>query len=330
MQAHCYKTFFNILSLSNMYNKKNLSDLYKKIKPVMDVSILVLLICLVLGLEIWHDKYEKDVHSKRTTIGEFTLLLHGLPHGKRYAGLPVRRKLLELMKEEGFDVASVNFAHNVSKYEKEKKKLGQKVTHHNTLQKKETESQTHHEPSSSLTDGSRELMGLLNQGQNEDPSQLGEATDRTKEAQLKRAPSRKMLKARKDILSFQKRIQVLETMFRKDDPESMIGKAFISFERLLHKRQCLKTYGRSGWPYKFLQICWCSKKRLYMHVESKKFRLSFEKASEPNDVIWGNLKYNGWFRLLMSLLGMLIAFLVMIISFFLLYTLKVQDVSSFG
>lgn len=90
--------------------------------------IIILLIIITLGFVYWHEEYSVWLNTNTVTIGDYTLLLSGLPHGEKYNGIKLREILLKTFRMNGYYLKGINFVYNTNKYTQKKEMLWKSIS----------------------------------------------------------------------------------------------------------------------------------------------------------------------------------------------------------
>lgn len=294
----CYDTFLNSISLSNRIEKDDRQQGFDKAFPLIQFCIIIFLVCGTLAFEYWHEEYSTKLNSDTVTIGDYTLRISGLPHGKKFEALNLTEIIKHAFRKEGYFLKGVNFIYNTDKYTDKKEKFWESISE---LYKMEYLRETSTDPFAQInTDGD-----LL------DNSFVQE--------------SKYCIKAKK----LQQEIAEMEQEFRLQDSEHMIGKAYIFFNRAEHRDHCFERYKRTGFTYKCFGFGENTDDKFYLPIMGKKKQIFFDRPKEPNDVIWEDLRYGHKRRFIRGVFSTLISFIIISMGFGLMYYLKTsQTISS--
>jgi hypothetical protein len=117
----------------------------------------------------------------------------------------------------------------------------------------------------------------------------------------------------------------MESGFRLNKPEKMIGKAYIFFHSAKRRDHCYERYKRTGFTYKYFGFGENSDDQFYIPVVGKMRQLFFDRPKEPNDVIWEDLKLSNKRRFFRGLFSTIISFVIISLGFGMMYYLKTNQ-----
>jgi hypothetical protein len=114
--------------------------------------------------------------------------------------------------------------------------------------------------------------------------------------------------------------------FKSEHPRRNVT-AFVSLERAEEVEQCILLFARP-WYQRWFSACWCCDGDADLSIEGRKYlgsnetklyRLKLERADEPSNVIYENLKYSSANRLFRRFVTVIATLLLMAISFGLIF-----------
>lgn len=287
----CYDTLLNAVSLSNRIEKDDRQLGLDKAFPYIHFIIVLFLIGGTLGFEYWHEEYSSNLNSDRVTIGDYTLMASGLPRGKKYMNLNLKEIIIHAFRKEGYSVTDVNFVYNTDKYNNLKEKFQKTL---NKLYKMEYLRETSSDP----------FAEVINKADLLDNSVIKESSQYEKAKQI------------------QQEIGELEQEYRLNNSEHMIGKAYIMFNRAEHRDSCYERYKRTGFTYKYFGFGEKTVDQFYLPIMGKQKQIFFDRAKEPNDIIWEDLRYGNKRRFFRGLVSTIISFVIISTGFYAMYYLK--------
>ena len=307
----CSKNLFNLISLSNRYEDRDRDEFFDRLIPYMHSVIIVTMILGVLYMLYWHEKFVRRYNSEKITIGDFTLMLTQLPFGDDFYKKNLKNEIYKIFNDGTYRnaVADVSFAFDFDEY-LQKKNLYAYYAKKNYKKK---------------------LKKLLN----ENPTNI--QNSQYSGGSLQRLPSNKLFEDQRlleddpeaNMILVDSELKNLEKKYGEEDTRSMIGIAFVSFNRFDYRNHFLRKYGKKKFCCGLLKFTSYEREKLYMKVDGEEFRVKVGPASEPNEFIWENLKITKRQRFLRRVATDLICLLVVTCGFIWIYYLKTHKVSSF-
>lgn len=280
----CSKSWFNDFSIGNRiypYNQ-SIDKNPNKDNPrnIIQHFIYFILIFLILGFQFWMKKYTQNIELKAIENSQIYLILSGFPHGPRHKNYPIAQNIVRLFNHFGFNIVNISFVYDIEDYLETDKEL-----------KEEKNEQVKEEYSNS---GGGYFDGMVG--------------------------SNLLKKGDISIADKERKISYYEQLFKNDDPEYMIGKAFIAFDTVGDRDTCFLRSKQdiNGMVNQF-----------FLQDGGQIFPLNLEYPEIPDNVIWEDLKYSKTNKFFRKWVSLLLSLAVTFIGFYLLYKLKIYQVSHF-
>lgn len=285
----CYRNWVKLISLSNRIEKADRNEPVDKLMPYFNITVFCCMLIFTFSFQYWHEVFTRRMNLDSSTIGEYSILLDKLPHGRDYRDYRIRENIESMMQNSGYFVKSINFAFDVREYSELKTKLNK------------------------LTE--EKYKNKYKMSENED-------LDKFAESQVL------IEKEEEKIGEIRKKIEMWEQRFQNDEVEFMLGKAYLCFSRGEHRDHCYKKYKRSGFLWRNFGIAGKTDKKLLLDVFAKKKRIDVFLPEEPNDILWENLGFGKQERILRKTLGVFVGFCIITAGMVGLYYLKTEKVKN--
>lgn len=287
----CYKTWANMISLSNRIEKADRVELIDQLFPYFYIAIFCCLVVFTIGFEYWHEVFSRKLDSIQATIGDYTILLDKLPCGKNFKNYKARDNIASMMTQNGYFIKTINFVFDVSEYVELKKKLSDLIA--KKYKKKYTQKET------SDLEKFNESQVLLEEEE-------------------------------KQIKILEQKIEIWEKRFEREEVEFMIGKAYVCFNRGEHRDHCFKKFKRSGFLYEWFGVGAKTQDDLMLNVFGQEKKLHVFLPEEPGDILWDNLGGGNTSRTLRRWFAVFIGIVIVVCGMIGLYYLKTEKVFFFN
>lgn len=278
----CEGVWYNYLSVGNtikMFEEHGKEKSVNAKTSLQHILFLLLFIAMVC-YQYWQKDYINLKKAKGIENNQIYLKLTGLPHGPRYKNYPLAKQIVQLFRSFGYIIVNISFAHYLDDYLKIEKEL-------KAEKNKEVKEQY------SRSNGG--FFDILN-------------------------PSNYLLnKSKMSIAEKERKIAYFEQMFKNDDPELMIGRAYIGFDTVSDRDSCYNRY-----RYEVNGI----KKQLFIQAGTEVFPLKLAPAELPDDLIWEDLEHGTLDKFFRKWISITLSLVVILGGFYFLYRLKVYQVSS--
>lgn len=307
--GRCKRSFINEISLNNRYEWVDRDKLYDKVLPYLHVVIVLVMLGSIIGFEYWHENYCSSLQAGSMTVGDYTLRFYGLPHGDNLEGYPLRDNLQNALRygQHRHVVTDINFVYDIEEYLGKKEELNKEIVsdYRKDLQKVLED----------IEGDEKELQTLNKEGKNNESHPL---LNETSKNQTEMASFR--------TKALVKEIEEWEEKYEKDDIKMMTGHAYVSFKTIEIRNLFLEKFRKKGFFYDNFRVFPSREVDLSLPVNNSEWMVYCKKPTEPNDIIWENLKYGRVNRFFRRLSADILSFIVLCIGFFVLYYMKTDKV----
>jgi len=63
---------------------------------LVEILLFLVLLGFTVYFRLWHENYCRKLSQTSASMGEFTLLLTGIPYGKEYNGMDLKNNILKM------------------------------------------------------------------------------------------------------------------------------------------------------------------------------------------------------------------------------------------
>lgn len=290
----CSYNPINMVSLSNRVELGSTSTWLDSLLSYIEFFLFLALVGSNIYFSIWHENYCRKLSNQNASMGEFSLLLTGIPYGAEYNDKDLKGNIKKMFLDLGYKLKMINFVYDIDEYRQLQEEFSEKIYAYRSRKFKEEGE-------------SKELATIFQPKDNQENEGLID-------------------KDEQEASEVYRRMINIEQQFQHEDTSLMVGKAFISFETIEIREKFYEKYQTKG--YLFSLIDFLKGDFMTLKLGDQSFYLSVENAGEPQDIVWENLKYTEKSKFMRRLLSYAVCFILIIIGFFITYYLNTSNVKT--
>lgn len=279
----CSSSWYSSISLGNRISKSEPGKKDEISEPRYAIQHLVffVLLFMILGFEYWQKKKQMEIESNAMENSKIYLKITGLSHGPIFKNYPIAEEIVRLFGDFGYVIANISFAYDLDEYLQTKQNI---------------EEIKNRQAKANFKGYGDELNQVFSQN------------------------SALLNKEKLMVSGNEKKILYFEKLFRNDDPEYMMGTAYIGFDSVMDRDSC---YFRALTEFDGM------KKNLFLRAKNQIFSLEVDTAEVPDNIIWRNLKHSGPLWYARKLVSFFICLVAIFIGYYILQKIKIRGVNPY-